>query len=71
MEQLAGNGNRPGQLGNTGIIVLTLCEMGDCDCNSKDSKKDNKNTEKTRVHNRRPLTSKVREVPDRTPIITR
>ena len=70
MEQLAGNENRPRQLGDTGIIVLTKCEMGDCECNDKDSKKStNKTTEKSR--NRRPLISKVRDVPDRTPIITR
>lgn len=40
MQQLAGNENRPGQLGDTGQIVLTKCEQGDCDCNQllKDEK---------------------------------
>jgi hypothetical protein len=71
MEQLAGNENRPRQLGNTGIIVLTKCEMGECDCNSADSKKNNKNKNTEKTRNRRPLISKAREVPDRTPIITR
>ena len=33
MKQLVGNGVRPGELGNTGIIVLTKCDMGACDCN--------------------------------------
>ena len=33
MKQLVGNGVRPGELGNTGIIVLTKCDMGVCDCN--------------------------------------
>ena len=33
MKQLAGNENRPRQLGDTGIIVLTKCDMGSCDCN--------------------------------------
>ena len=71
MEQLAGNDNRPRELGNTGIIVLTKCEMGECDCNSKDSKKNNKNSNAEKLRTRRPPISKVREVPDRTPIITR
>ena len=34
MQQLAGGENRPGQLGDTGIIVLTKCDMGKCDCNN-------------------------------------
>ena len=33
MNQLAGNSNRPHELGNTGQIVLTKCDMGKCDCN--------------------------------------
>ncbi len=32
MGQLSGNDNRPGELGNTGQIVLTVCEDGGCDC---------------------------------------
>ena len=32
MKQLAGHENRPGQLGNTGQIVLNFCDEGECDC---------------------------------------
>ena len=32
MGQLAGNENRPHQLGDTGQIVLTKCDQGNCDC---------------------------------------
>ena len=39
MQQLAGNENRPRQLGNTGQIVLTKCDMDGCDCNQESPKK--------------------------------
>ena len=32
MKQLSGHENRPGQLGNTGQIVLNTCDEGECDC---------------------------------------
>ncbi len=32
MGQLDGNENRPGQLGDTGQIVLNRCDSGNCDC---------------------------------------
>ena len=40
MQQLAGNENRPNQLGDTGQIVLTKCDMGECDCNQAQKPKD-------------------------------
>ena len=32
MGQVSGKDARPGELGNTGIIVLTKCDQGKCDC---------------------------------------
>ena len=63
MQQLAGNENRPGQLGDTGIIVLKECDMGECDCievlKEEKKKKEIKTTESPSKL-RRPVT-KVRE----------
>ena len=54
MQQLAGNENRPGQLGDTGQIVLTKCDMGDCDCNLPDEKEEEKleSTSKSTIFNK-------------------
>ena len=32
MNQINGHETRPGQLGNTGQIVLNTCDLGECDC---------------------------------------
>ena len=74
MQQLAGNENRPKQLGDTGIIVLTKCEQGPCDCNqvlTDANNKKNKNKAPETPKTRRPFQSIIRDVPDRRPIITR
>jgi len=49
MKQLVGNGVRPGELGNTGIIVLTKCDMGVCDCNQATVQKPNSSSSKTKT----------------------
>lgn len=46
MGQLDG-GNRPGQLGNTGQLVLNQCDAGGCDCAAIEAEK-NKEQEKPR-----------------------
>jgi len=74
MQQLAGNENRPGQLGDTGIIVLKECDMGECDCievlKEEKKKKEIKTTESPSKL-RRPVT-KVRESSGFTrPLLTR
>ena len=53
MQQLAGNENRPRQLGDTGIIVLTKCDQGVCDCNQAQKPKD-KTKAKTKVTPQKP-----------------
>ena len=42
MGQLGGGDSRPGQLGNTGQIVLNKCDSGSCDCAEEDRKKKEK-----------------------------
>ena len=32
MGQVDGSASRPGQLGDTGVIVLNICDEGKCDC---------------------------------------
>ena len=32
MGQVDGSSSRPGELGNTGVIVLNVCDEGKCDC---------------------------------------
>jgi len=59
MQQLAGNENRPLELGNTGQIVLTKCDMGPCDCNqaqrpAKDKTSRDKAKAKTKVTPQKP-----------------
>jgi len=46
MGQLDG-GNRPGQLGNTGQLVLNQCDAGSCDCDALEAEK-NREQEKPR-----------------------
>lgn len=53
MKQLVGNGVRPGELGNTGIIVLTKCDMGVCDCNQVQKPNSSSKT-KTKVTPQKP-----------------
>ncbi len=47
MGQLSGNDNRPGQLGNTGQIVLNTCDSGGCDCDEEIRKKTSTTTTTT------------------------
>jgi hypothetical protein len=39
MGQLGNGNNRPGELGNTGQIILTRCDSGTCDCLAEEENK--------------------------------
>merc|ERR1712223_2261819 len=48
MGQVSGKDARPGELGNTGIIVLTKCDQGKCDCPKVLAEADEKKAQKLR-----------------------
>jgi len=47
MGQLSGSNNRPGQQGDTGQIVLNICDSGSCDCEEEERKKTSTTTTTT------------------------
>eukprot|EP00096_Caligus_rogercresseyi_P003719 TRINITY_DN17186_c0_g1_i1.p1 TRINITY_DN17186_c0_g1~~TRINITY_DN17186_c0_g1_i1.p1 ORF type:complete len:157 (-),score=25.31 TRINITY_DN17186_c0_g1_i1:96-566(-) len=53
LKQISGKGTRPGQLGNTGQLVLKSCDVGECDCEAeaakKKAKRDQRNSTTTPV----------------------
>lgn len=49
MGQLSGDESRPGQLGNTGQIVLTTCDSGECDCEAEEKKKEEEKAAKEKA----------------------
>jgi hypothetical protein len=55
MQQLAGNINRPGQLGNTGQIILQKCNMGKCECNKPKEPKPQRGTNKLQQQPTNPI----------------
>ena len=69
MGQVSGTDNRPKELGNTGIIVLNKCVMGQCDCpavlkeaaEKKERAKENKSSSRSKTRSKNNGSSSTRQ----------